>query len=34
VRDVVQRALADGARLESVTRKRETLEDFFVRQAI
>jgi ABC-2 type transport system ATP-binding protein len=34
VRDVVQRALADGARLESVTPKRETLEDVFVRKAI
>jgi ABC-2 type transport system ATP-binding protein len=34
VRDVVQRALADGARLESITPKRETLEDLFVRQAI
>jgi ABC-2 type transport system ATP-binding protein len=34
VRDVVQRSLADGARLESVTPKRETLEDLFVRRAI
>jgi ABC-2 type transport system ATP-binding protein len=34
VRDVVQRALADGARLESVTPKRETLEDIFVRRAL
>jgi ABC-2 type transport system ATP-binding protein len=34
VRDVVERALADGARLESVTPKRETLEDLFVRRAI
>jgi ABC-2 type transport system ATP-binding protein len=34
VRDVVQRALADGARLDSVSRKRETLEDLFVRQAL
>jgi ABC-2 type transport system ATP-binding protein len=34
VRDVVQRALAEGARLESVTPKRETLEDLFVRQAL
>ncbi len=34
VRDVVQRALADGARLESVTPKRETLENLFVRRAI
>jgi ABC-2 type transport system ATP-binding protein len=32
--DVVQRALADGARLESITPKRETLEDVFVRKAI
>jgi ABC-2 type transport system ATP-binding protein len=34
VRDVVQRALADGARLESVMPKRETLEDLFVRRAL
>lgn len=34
VRAVVQRALADGARLESVTPKRETLEDLFVRRAL
>jgi len=34
VREVVQRALADGARLESVTPKRETLEDLFVRRAL
>jgi ABC-2 type transport system ATP-binding protein len=34
VRDVVQRALAEGARLDSVTPKRETLEDLFVRQAL
>ena len=34
VRDVVQRALAGGARLESVTPKRETLEDLFVRRAL
>jgi ABC-2 type transport system ATP-binding protein len=34
VRDVVQRALASGARLESVTPKRETLEDLFVRRAL
>jgi ABC-2 type transport system ATP-binding protein len=34
VRDVVQRALAEGARLESVTPKRETLEDLFVRRAL
>lgn len=34
VREVVTRALADGARLESVTPKRETLEDVFVRKAL
>ncbi len=34
VRNVVQRALADGARLESVTPRRETLENLFVRRAI
>jgi ABC-2 type transport system ATP-binding protein len=34
VRDVVQRALGAGARLESVATKRETLEDVFVRQAL
>jgi ABC-2 type transport system ATP-binding protein len=34
VRDVVTRALSEGARLESVTPKRETLEDLFVRQAL
>jgi len=34
VRDVVTRALAEGARLESVTPKRETLEDVFVRRAL
>jgi ABC-2 type transport system ATP-binding protein len=34
VREVVQRALAEGARLESVTPKRETLEDLFVRRAL
>jgi ABC-2 type transport system ATP-binding protein len=34
VRDVVQRALKEGARLDSVTPKRETLEDLFVRQAL
>ena len=34
VRDVVTRALAEGARLESVTPKRETLEDVFVRKAL
>jgi ABC-2 type transport system ATP-binding protein len=31
---VVERALAEGARLESVMAKRETLEDLFVRQAL
>jgi ABC-2 type transport system ATP-binding protein len=34
VRRVVERALQAGARLESVTPKRETLEDLFVRQAL
>ncbi|MDP9002715.1 MAG: ABC transporter ATP-binding protein [Myxococcota bacterium] len=34
VRDVVRRALAEGARLDSVAPKRETLEDLFVRQAL
>ena len=34
VRDVVERAFASGARLESVTPKRESLEDIFVRRAI
>jgi ABC-2 type transport system ATP-binding protein len=34
VRSVVERALKSGARLESVTPKRETLEDLFVRQAL
>jgi ABC-2 type transport system ATP-binding protein len=34
VRDVVEKALADGARLESVMPKRETLEDLFVRKAL
>jgi ABC-2 type transport system ATP-binding protein len=34
VRAVVERAFADGARLESVTPKRETLEDLFVRRAL
>ena len=34
VRAVVERALAEGARLESVTPKRETLEDLFVREAL
>jgi ABC-2 type transport system ATP-binding protein len=34
VRDVVARAFEAGARLESVTPKRETLEDLFVRRAL
>jgi ABC-2 type transport system ATP-binding protein len=34
VRAVVERALAAGARLESVAPKRETLEDLFVRRAL
>ncbi|MBV9948755.1 MAG: ABC transporter ATP-binding protein [Myxococcales bacterium] len=34
VRDVVLRALESGARLDSVTPKRETLEDLFVRRAL
>jgi ABC-2 type transport system ATP-binding protein len=34
VRAVVERAFADGARLEGVAAKRETLEDLFVRQAL
>ncbi|HEX3770166.1 MAG TPA: ABC transporter ATP-binding protein [Polyangiaceae bacterium] len=34
VRSVVERVLAEGARLESVTPKRETLEDLFVREAL
>jgi ABC-2 type transport system ATP-binding protein len=34
VRAVVERVLAQGARLESVTPKRETLEDLFVREAL
>ena len=33
VRAVVERVLSEGARLESVTPKRETLEDLFVREA-
>jgi ABC-2 type transport system ATP-binding protein len=33
VRAIVEKALAGGARLESVTAKRETLEDLFVREA-
>jgi ABC-2 type transport system ATP-binding protein len=34
LRDVVARVLADGAQLDSVAPKRETLEDLFVRQAL
>ena len=34
VRDVIERAFAAGARVESVTPKRESLEDIFVRRAI
>jgi len=34
VRAVLQQALASGARVESVTTKRETLEDLFVREAL
>ncbi len=34
VRTVVERAWAAGARVESVTPKRETLEDLFVRRAL
>jgi ABC-2 type transport system ATP-binding protein len=34
VRQVVEKALASGARLESLTPKRETLEDLFVRRAL
>jgi ABC-2 type transport system ATP-binding protein len=34
VRAVVERVLADGAQLRSVTPKRETLEDLFVREAL
>jgi ABC-2 type transport system ATP-binding protein len=34
IRTVVERALAHGARLESVIPKRETLEDLFVREAL
>jgi ABC-2 type transport system ATP-binding protein len=33
VRDIIEGALAGGARLESVAAKRETLEDLFVREA-
>jgi ABC-2 type transport system ATP-binding protein len=34
VRAVVERAVSEGARLESVIPKRETLEDLFVREAL
>jgi ABC-2 type transport system ATP-binding protein len=34
IRAVVERVLAGGARLESVSPKRETLEDLFVREAL
>jgi ABC-2 type transport system ATP-binding protein len=34
VKAVVERVLAEGARLEGVTTKRETLEDLFVRRAL
>lgn len=34
VRAVVERALADGARLRAISSKRETLEDLFVREAL
>jgi hypothetical protein len=34
VREIVEAALADGARLEGVATKRETLEDVFVRRAL
>jgi ABC-2 type transport system ATP-binding protein len=34
VRAIVEAALADGARLEGVVTKRETLEDLFVRRAL
>jgi ABC-2 type transport system ATP-binding protein len=34
VRAVVERAFTDGARLQSVTSKRETLEDLFVRESL
>jgi len=34
VRDLVERVLEDGARLESIAVKRETLEDLFVRRAL
>jgi ABC-2 type transport system ATP-binding protein len=34
VRDVLERALAGGARVQSVSSKRETLEELFVREAL
>lgn len=34
VRAILERALSSGARVESVTRKRETLESIFVRRAL
>lgn len=34
VRAVVERVLAEGARLQSIMPKRETLEDLFVREAL
>jgi ABC-2 type transport system ATP-binding protein len=34
LRDVIQRVFVDGARLESVAPKRETLESIFVRKAL
>jgi ABC-2 type transport system ATP-binding protein len=34
IRAVIERALAEGARVESVMPKRETLEDIFVRRAL
>ena len=34
VRNVLERALAAGARVEAVVPKRETLEDIFVRKAL
>jgi ABC-2 type transport system ATP-binding protein len=34
LRQVIERALAAGAQLQSVTPKRETLEDLFVREAL
>ena len=34
VKAVVERALAEGARLERVATKRETLEELFVRRAL